>query len=320
MDVILRTIRNIDIVVREKTEDLNSLEQQMDELQLDNREQFLQKKRLPLIQPRAVSAARELTSAQGAIGASSRLEMASAHQQSLKTLQVAIMTSRKVAPLNQTVVLGVKKFARITLKDLPPPVPGHPVDIARGTSGDEISTRASKPASKLIPDFTTATSTVTNLSLTTPTPTSASTVIIALQQAAQRMSSPPSGSPLVATPAPTVSFSPGEGRPLSRAVRNQRGHGVNEKHTQAAQIRNRITSSAAGSGGFSFGPPPPITPFDTKNGFIPFSAIPSIRTGPVYVPPNAKEDDEEKEDDEDDWDRGDDVQDPEEIVLRGKSK
>ena len=318
MDVILRTIRNIDIAVREKTEDLNSLEQKMDELQLDNREQFLQKKRLPLIQPRAVSAARELTSAQGAIGASSRLEMASIHQQSLKTLQVAIMTSRKVAPLNQTEILGVKKFARVTLRDLPPPAPGHPVDIARVTSGDERSTHASQSASKLIPDSTTATPTVTNLPLTTPTPTSASTVIIALQQAAQRMSSPPSGSPPVATPAPTASFSPGEGRPLSRAVRNQR-HGANEKRTQAAQIKNRTTSSAADTGGFSFGPPPPITPFDTKNGFIPFSNIPSIRTGPVYTPPNAK-DDEEKEDEEDDWDRGDDVQDPEEIVLRGKSK
>ena len=291
----------------------------MDELQLDNREQLLQKKRLPLIQPRAVSAARELTSAQGAIGASSRLEMASAHQQSLKTLQVAIMTSRKVAPLNQAVILGVKTFARVTLKDLPPPAPGHPVDIARVTLGDERSTHASKSASKLIHDSTTATPTVMNLSLMTPNPTSASTVIIALQQTAQRMSNPPSGSPPVATPASTASFSPGEGRPLSRAVRNQRGHGATEKHTQAPQIKNRITPSAADTGGFSFGPPPPITPFDTKNGFIPFSTIPSIRTGPVYVPPNAKEDDEEKDDDED-WDRGDDVQDPEEIVLRGKSK
>ncbi len=319
MDIILRTIRNIDIAVREKTEDLNTLEQKMDELQLDNREQFLQKKRLPLIQPRAVSAARELTSAQGAMGASGRLEMASSHQQSLKTLQVALMTSRKAAPLNQIAILGVKK-ARVILKDLPPPVPGHPVDIARLTSVDERSTPTSKSANKLILDSLTATRVITNFSLTTPTPTSTSTAIVALQQAAQRLSSSPSDSPPGTTPVSTPSFSPGESRPLSRAVRNQRGHGSNEKHTQAAQIRNRIISSAADTGGFSFGPPPPITPFDTKNGFIPFSNIPTIRTGPVYVPPNTEEEDEEKEDDEDDWDRGDDVQDPEEIVLRGKSK
>jgi hypothetical protein len=126
----------------------------------------------------------------------------------------------------------------------------------------------------------------------TPTPTSASTAIVALQQAAQRLSSSPSVSPPVPASASSASFSPGEGRPFSRAVRNPRGHGINEKHTQAAQIKNRITTSAADTGGFSFGPPPPITPFDTKNGFIPFSNIPSIRTGPVYVPPNTKEDDE----------------------------
>ena len=305
--------------MREKTEDLNTLEQRMDELRLDNREQFLQKKRLPLIQPRAVSAARELTSAQGAMGASSRLEMATSHQQSLKTLQVALMTSRKAAPLNQTAILGGKK-ARVVLRDLPPPAPGHPVDITRLASLDERSTPVSKSASKLILDSTTATPVVTSFSLTTPTPTSTSTVIVALQQAAQRLSSSPSGSPPGATPAPIASFSPGEGRPLSRAVRNQRGHGSNEKHTQAAQIRNRIISSAADTGGFSFGPPPPITPFDAKNGFIPFSNIQPIRTGPIYVPPSGSEDDEEKDEDEDDWDRGDDVQDPEEMVLRGKSK
>lgn len=297
--------------MREKTEDLNALEQKMDELRLDNGEQFSQKKRLPLIQPRAVSAARELTSAQGAMGTSSRLEMAATHQQSLKTLQVALMTSRKVAPLNQTAILGVKKFTQVVLKDLPPPAPGHAVDFARVTPID----------SNLIPESTTTIPKVANFPLTTPTPTTTSTVIVALQQAAQRLSSPPSGSPSVLAPTSSPSFSPGEGRLFSRAVRNPRGHGTNEKHKQAAQIKNRMTTSAvaADTGGFSFGPPPPITPFDNKNGFIPFSNISSIRTGPVYIPPNTKEDDEEKED-EDDWDRGDDAQDPEELVLRGKSK
>ena len=50
LDVILRTIHNIDIAVREKTGDLDTLEQKMAELQLDERKQFSQKKRLPLIQ------------------------------------------------------------------------------------------------------------------------------------------------------------------------------------------------------------------------------------------------------------------------------
>jgi len=304
--------------VREKTEDLDALEQRMEALQLDNREQFPQKKRLPLIQPRAVSAARELTSAQGVIGTSSRLEMASAHQQSLKTLQVALMTTRKAAPLNQAALLGVDKSARVVLKDLPPPAPGHPVDIARVSSVEESPTLACKPASMLFADSATTTPKVGNLPIMTPTPTSAPTVIVALQQAAQRLSGSPSGSPPVAASASTASFSPGDGRPFSRAVRNPRGHGTSEvlKHTQAPQIKNRITTSAADIGGFSFGPPPPITPFDTKNGFIPFSDIPSIRTGPIYVPPNAKGDG----DDDDDWDRGDDAQDPEEMVLRGKTK
>jgi len=284
----------------------------MDELQLDNREQFSQKKRLPLIQPRAVSAARELISAQGTIGTSRRLEMASAHQQSLKTLQVALMTSRKVVPLNQT---GVKTFARVVLKDLPSPTPGHPVDIARASPVDEKSTPTRKPVSKLGLNSTTTTPRAANFPTTT-TPASASTAIVALQHAAQRLSSSPSVSPPVAAPAPTASFSPGEGRPFSRAVRTPRGHGANEKHTQAPQIKNRITASAADTGGFSFGPPPPITPFDTKNGFIPFSNVPSIRTGPVYVPPKEDED----EDEDDDWDRGDDAHEPEETVLQGKAK
>jgi len=286
----------------------------MDELQLDNREQFSQKKRLPLIQPRAVSAARELTSAQGAMRTSSRLEMASAHQQSLKSLQVVLMTSRRVAPLNQTAILGVKKVPQVALKGLPPPAPGHPVDIARVTLVDERGTPAYKPASKLISESTTTTPKVASFPITTPTPTSTSTVIVALQQAAQRLSSPPSGSPPVPASSSNASFSPGEGRLFSRAVRNPRGHGIIEKHKQAAQIKNRMTTSAADTGGFTFGPPPLITPFDTKNGFIPFSDVPSIRTGPVYVPPSTKEDEE------DDWDRGDDAQDPEEIVLRGKTK
>jgi hypothetical protein len=286
----------------------------MDELQLDNREQFSQKKRLPLIQPRAVSAARELTSAQGAMRTGSRLEMAAAHQQSLKALQVALMTSRRVAPLNQNAILGVKKFTQVALRDLPPPALGHAVDIARVIPLDERSTPACKPVSTLIPDSTTTTPRATNFPTTSPTPTSTSTAIVALQQAAQRLSSSPSGSPPVPASASSASFSPGEGRLFSRAVRNPRGQGINEKHKQAAQIKNRMTTSAADTGGFSFGPPPLITPFDTKNGFIPFSNIPSIQTGPIYVPPNTKEDDE------DDWDRGDDAQDPEEILLRGKTK
>jgi len=303
--------------VREKTEDLDTLEQKMDELQLDHREQLSQKKRLPLIQARAVSAARELISAQGTTGTGRRLELALAHQQSLKTLQVALMTSRKVAPLNQTADLGVKKSARVVLKDLPPPAPGHPVDITRVSSVDEKSTPVRKPISKLGLDSTTTTPKIANFPTTTPTSTSASTIVVALQQAAQRLSNSPSVSPPVPAPASasTASFSPGEGRLFSRAVRNPRGHGTNERHTPAAQIRNRITTPAADTGGFSFGPPPPITLFDTKNGFIPFSNIPSIRTGPVYVPPN-----DAKDDKDDDWDRGEDAQDPEETVLRGKAK
>ena len=313
LDVILRTIRNIDIAVREKTGDLDTLEQRMAELQLDEHEQLSQKKRLPLIQARAVSAARELISVRGTMGTSRRLEMTSAHQQSLKTLQVALMTSRKVAPFNQTADLGVKKSARVLLRDLPPPSPGYPADISRVSLIDEKSTPVRRPVTKVSLDSTTITPKIANFP-TTPTSTSASTVIVALQQAVQRLSNSPSVSPPVPAPA-SASVSPGEGRPFSRAVRNPRGHGTNEKHTQAAQIKNRITTPAAHTGGFSFGPPPPITPFDTKNGFIPFSNIPSIRTGPVYVPPNGA-----KEDEDDDWDRGDDAQDPEEIVLRGKTK
>ena len=298
--------------MREKTEDLDTLERKMEELQLDNHEQFSQKRRLPLIQARAVSAARELISTRGTMGTGRRLEMASAHQQSLKTLQVALMTSRKIAPFNQTADLGVKKSARVVLKDLPPPAPGRPVGITRVSSLAEKSTPVRQPVGKLSLD-----STIANFPTTTPTSTSASTVIVALQQAAQRLPKSPSVSPLVPAPASasTASFSPGEGRTFSRAVRNPRGHGTNEKRTPAAQIKNRITTSAAETGGFSFGPPPPITPFDAKNGFIPFSNIPSIRTGPVYVPPY-----DAKEDEDDDWDRGDDAQDPEETVLRGRTR
>ena len=286
----------------------------MDDLQLDNPEQ---KKHLPLIQPRTVSAARELTSAQGTMGINSRLEMVSAHQQSVKTLQVALLTSRRVAPVNQTAILDVKGSARVVLKNLPPPAPGRQVDIAQLSSVEERSTPTRKPVSQPGLDSITATPRAANFSIKTPTPTPTSTVVVALQQAAQRLSSSPSVSPPVPAPASTAStasFSPGENRPLSRAVRNLRGHGTNEKHTQAAQIRNRITTSTADTGGFTFGPPPPITPFDTKNGFIPFSNTPSpVRTGPVYVPPKSKEDED------DDWDRGDDAQDPEETVLRGKT-